>query len=222
MAKQKSDHLSLYCGTTERIAKQAPVAALSVANSPVYLTDVYPGLLAFFASTSANERFGILEVDTSVLDSSNFLPCEWYLEQISRQRAKTERELHKRLEMYRKNLEKYDAKWKDSLQKIGICVYDGYIPKKAIRKITIYDPASNPTITQAIVSCRISLSDYKKHFARYKALTRWLVGESVSVDDWLGDDVLTVSKEEKELLAEQLQNKAGLDIFYYEPPPKGL
>ncbi len=222
MAKQKTDHPTLYCGTTERIAKQAPVATLNPAHNPVYLTNVYAGLLAFFASTHDHDRFGIIEVDLTFLDQNNFLPCEWYLEQISRKRAKTDRELHRRLEAYRKILDKYKAKWKDSLQRIGICVYGGFIPKKSIRKITIYDPISNPTITDAIVNARISLRDYKKQFHRYQALTRWLTGETVLVEDWLGEELLDTPKEEKELLAEQLQNKSGLDIFYYEPPAKGL
>jgi hypothetical protein len=222
MSKAKNHHLSLYWGTTERIAKQAPVVSMHAAEMPVYLSDVYPGLLAFYASTADTDRFGILEIDTSVLDASNFLPSEWYLEQISRQRGKTNKEQQKKRELYRRNLEKYKAKWKDALQKIGVLVYDGYIPRKAIRKITIYDPASNPVITEAMISARISLSDYKKSFARYRALTRWLTGESVTVEDWLGDSYLDTPKEEREALTEQLQNKAGLDIFFYEPPAKGL
>src|SRR4029077_16157465 len=147
MTKPTKDTVTLFCGTSERIAKLAPREGLNPTNKPVYLTNVYPGEFAFFASTNDNDRFGILEIDIGLLDPTNFLPCEWYLDQTSRQKAKTGREHHRRLENYRKNLDKYRAKWKDSLQRIGICVYDGFIPRKAIRKITIYDPASNPVIT---------------------------------------------------------------------------
>jgi hypothetical protein len=221
MPKSSKDPARLYCGTTERVAKLAPVVGLNPSQNLVYLSDVYPGLFAFFASTNDHERFGVVEVDISILDPSNFLPCEWYLEQASRQKAKTSKELHRRLDGYRKTLEKHRARWKDSLQRIGVCVYSGFIPKKALRKITIYDPTSNSTITSAIVGAHVSLPDYKKQHERNRSVTRWLTGESVTVDDWLGENVLEVPKEEREHLAEQLQNKSGLDIFFYEPPPKG-
>ena len=221
MGKQKKESTSLYCGTTERIAKLAPVHGLNPQHDPVYLTDVYPGLLAFYASTNDQERFGVVEVDLSHLDPVNFMPCEWYLDATARVKAKNSREHHRRLDTFRKNLDKYQAKWKDSLQKIGICVFAGFIPKKAIRRITIYDPASNPIITDAIVGSTLSLAAYRNGFNRYLAITRWLVGESVSVEDWLGDDIAKTPKDEKEALAESLQNKLGLDIFYMETPPKG-
>ena len=37
-------------------------------------------------------------------------------------------------------------------------LYDGFVSKKAIRRITVYDPSSNPTITDAIVNAQVSLS----------------------------------------------------------------
>ena len=161
MGKQKKELGTLYCGTTERIAKLAPVHGLNPQHKPVYLTDVYPGLLAFYASTNDEERFGIVEVDLTHLDPTNFLPCEWYLEAISRQKkAKSSREHHRQLEAFKKNLDKYQTKWKDSLQRMGICVYDGFISKKCIRRITIYDPTSNQTITDAIVGSTIGITPY--------------------------------------------------------------
>jgi hypothetical protein len=222
MAKLKKDYSSLYCGTTERVAKLAPVVGINPNRDPIYLSDVYPGLLAFFASTKGNDRFGVIEVDTAFLDATNFLPSEWYLDQMSRQKVKTTREHTRRLESYRKNLHKYRSKWRDSLSKSGVIVYDGFVAKKAIRRISIYDPASNPAITNTIINARIGLSDYKKHRREYLLLTRWLMGESVSVEEWLGENWMEVPKEEREALAEQLQNKSGLDIFYHEPPGKGM
>ncbi|HLJ94673.1 MAG TPA: hypothetical protein VKU02_15915 [Gemmataceae bacterium] len=221
MVKLSRANARLYCGTTERVAKLAPVVGVNPTNEPVYLSDVYPGLFAFFESTNGNDRFGIIEIETTLLDKSNFLPCEWFLEQSSRQKAKNAREQHRRLESYRKVREKYQEKWRESLQKVGVCLYDGFIPKKAIRRITVYDPASNPTITSAIINARISLADYKPCFPRNQALTRWLTGGSVTVEDWLGDDLLETPKDEREELSERLQNKFGLDIFYHEPPAKG-
>src|SRR5207244_9657858 len=110
MAKSTREPNSLYCGTTERIAKLTPRVGLNPTQKPVYLSNVYPGVFAFFASTNDNERFGIVEVDLNVLDPSNFLPCEWYLEQTSRQRSKTSKEHHRRLDALRKTLEKHKAK----------------------------------------------------------------------------------------------------------------
>ena len=83
------------------------------------------------------------------------------------------------------------------------------------------NPGSLATITEAIVNARISLADYKSSFDRNQAVTRWLTGGSVTVEEWLGDDLIETPKDEREGLAERLQNKFGLDIFYHEPPPKG-
>jgi hypothetical protein len=222
MAKLKKDFASLYCGTTERTAKLVPVVGINPGREPVYLTDIYPGLFAFYASTRGNDRFGIIEVDTAVLDSTNFLPCEWFLDQTSRQKSKTGREQTRRLDALKKNLHKYRSKWRDSLQKTGVIVYDGFIGKKAIRRISIYDPASNPMITGTIVGARISLADYKKNRRLYHNLTRWLMGDTILVEEWLGENWMDCPKDEREQLAEQLQNKTGLDIFYHEPPGKGM
>src|SRR5262249_13369809 len=164
-----------------------------------------------------NDRFGIIEVETELLDTTNFLPCEWYLEQVSRQKPSTNREHSRRLETLRRNLHKYRSKWRDSLQKTGVVVYDGYLPKKVIRRISVYDPASNSKITEAIATSQISIADYKKNHRVYHNLTRWLMGDTILVEDWLGEKWMECPKEERELLAEQLQNKTGLDIFYHEP-----
>ena len=76
MARLSKDNARLYFGTTERIAKLAPVVGINPTSESVYLSNVYPGLFAFFASTNGSDRFGIIEVETTFLDSSNFLPRE--------------------------------------------------------------------------------------------------------------------------------------------------
>src|SRR5260370_23357077 len=182
MAKLSKANARLYCGTIERVVKLAPFVGVNPGSEPVYLSDVYPGLFAFFASTNGSDRFGIIEIETEFLDSSNFLTCEWFLEQSSRQKSKSAKELHRRLESYRKVLEKYHDKWRESLQKVGVCLYDGYIAKKTIRRITVYDPASNPTITNAIVNARISFAVYKSYFHRNQPGTRWLTARPATAE----------------------------------------
>ena len=76
-------------------------------------------------------------------------------------------------------------------------------------------------VTDAIVNSTIGLAAYRNGYESFQAITRWLVGESVSVEDWLGDEIAKTPKDAKEALAESLQNKLGLDIFYMEAPPKG-
>src|SRR5260370_39222556 len=114
MAKLSKANARLYCGTTERVAKLAPIVGVNPSNDPVYLSDVYPGLFAFFASTNGNDRFGIIEIETTLLDKSNFLPCEWFLEQYEPQKAKNAREQHRRLESSHQVLEKYHDEWRDA------------------------------------------------------------------------------------------------------------
>ena len=207
----------LYLGTTERIAKAAPVAGINLGKDSIYLTEVYPGYFAFYASTNSTDRYGIVEIDVSFLDPQAFLPSEWYLEQRSRKHGKNAAERNKILNAYRKNLERYQGKWRDSLKQLGACVYADPISKKAVRRVSIYDPAYNPIITGAIVNTRLSLSEHRANLKRNRALTRWLMGEEIALEDWLGHSGEEMDKKEKEKLIESLQSKWGLDLFYHGP-----
>jgi hypothetical protein len=215
------NHPRLYLGTTERIAKQAPVLGLQPSVGRIYISEVYPGILAFYGSTDSRDRFGIVELDANYLDAANFLPSEWYLEQTAPKKARSEKEQAKRLEQFRKTLDKHAGKGKKSLQDIGVCVYDAPIPRKAISRITIYDPSSNPVITEALLSQQISLTEHKKALPRNRALTRWLAGDEVTAEEWLGKEMDNLTKDERQKVAEWLQNKSGLDIFFYEPSVRG-
>jgi hypothetical protein len=216
MTKPSNDHEFLYFGTTERIAKQAPVMGLLVDDDPLYLSDVYPGYFAFYASTNPEERFGIVELSMADLQPDEFLPCEWYLEQLAKREARAGKGRSKGLDWYRKNLDRHQKHWKASLRGIGVCTYQRSIPKKAVRRVMIYDPQSNPVITKTIVEARISLDEHRSSYARNHALTRWLLTADVSPEDWLGVRAIA-DKDERDKLAETLQSKWGLDVFYNGP-----
>jgi hypothetical protein len=207
----------LYLGTTERVAKSAPVVGIPLERDPIYLTDVYPGYFAFYASTNSTDRYGIVEIDVGLLDPAAFMPSEWYLEQRSRRHGKTAAERNKILNGYRKTLERYQGKWKDSLKQLGACVYADPISKKAIRRVSIYDPAYNSVISSAIASTRLSLAEHRPNLKRNRALTRWLMGEEITIEDWLGHSGEDMEKKDKERLIELLQSKWGLDLFYHGP-----
>jgi len=211
----------LYIGTTEKIAKSAPVVGIDPGRDYLYLTDTYPGYFAFYGSTHSSDRYGIVEVGLALLDPEAFYPADWYLEQASRRHGKTAAERNRILNAYRKNLDQHQSKWKTSLKNLGVCMYSDPIPKKAIRRVTVYDPAYNPIITDAIVATRLSLKEHKANLRRNRALTRWLIGEEITVEDWLGKAADTMDKKEKEDLADSLQSKWGLDVFYYGPAKLG-
>jgi hypothetical protein len=211
----------LYIGTTERIAKSAPVVGIDPGKDFITLTSVYPGYFAFYASTHSAERYGIVEVEVALLDREAFFPSEWYLEQASRRRAKTAAERNKLFNFYRKNMDRHQKRWKKSLEALGVVNYADPIPKKAIARVAIFDPSYNPTIAHAIAGTRLSLREHKANLRHNRALTRWLMGEEVSVEDWIGKAAETMDKKDKEKLAESLQSKWGLDLFYHGPARVG-
>jgi hypothetical protein len=219
--RRLAGHEVLYLGTTEKIAKSAPVAGINLGKDLIYLTDVYPGYFAFYASTNSTDRYGIIEIDLSMLDPNAFLPCEWYLEQRSRKHGKTAAERNKILNTFRRNLERYQNKWRDSLKLLGVCVYADPISKKAIRRVSIYDPAYNPIIAGALAGTRLSLSEHRANLRRNRAVTRWLMGEEITIEDWLGNSGDAMEKKDKENLQESLQSKWGLDLFYHGPTRLG-
>jgi len=232
-APPEKKSLKLYHGTTEAIAKFAPVKGLQLYEVPPFdngaprsvcassadgicLTSVYPGFLAF-DTASHRERWGLIEIDVASLSQDLFMPYEGFLIERSKAQINTESERINRLIQLRSNLSQHKRKWKESLEGYGICVYAAPIPANAITKVTIYDPQSNWMITKAILNTNLGGKLRKSCSERNKMLTRWLLGENIPGAEWMaGFEKLSAA--ERDRITEGLQNKNGLDIFHQGVP----
>lgn len=164
----------------------------------VYLTTAYAPYFAQQAAV-AGERWAIIEVDTDRLKELYFLPDEDFMEQATRDPESTKMcadtvgcedlpeldNMKDRTEWFRDNLDAFAHCWRASVANLGNCAYDGKIPPEAITKIVLFDPKSNSNIAMCIDPC-ITLMNYKFVGGKYRATTRWFVGEEITAREWVG------------------------------------
>jgi len=249
--------MKLYHGTTEKIARLALIEGLrpreetgskgnwehsiDSALNRVYLSAAYAGYFAYCAA-GVDEKWGIVEVDTELLEPDKFYPDEDFMEQASRAQevpkwveedpddpmgdpyeelraanALPDKDRMKaRTEYFRNNIWFYAHLWRDSVEHLGNCCYLGEIPPEAITRVSVFDPTSNMGI-QMSVDPSITLLNYRVCQNKYKAITRWLAGyEDVTVDDitmlFAGEDE-RVEEAREYWRTEVIPNRSGLEVI---------
>lgn len=232
MSKKGKTTRRLYHGTTEAVAKNAPVKGLkpyevsSLDNgkmraigastlSGVSLTDAYAGFMAFDTCTS-RERWGLVEINPDELDESLFVPHELFLLEKSKKKIDSVQDHLKLVTDYRAKLTANHKSWKESLSSMGLCVYQGDIPVKAITKITIYDWKTNWFVTREVFNVNMASKHHKMQVDRHKLMTRWLMCEAIEPSEWVSD-YAKLKSVEREPISASIINKSGLDIYYQQP-----
>lgn len=205
---------TLYHGTTEMLAKMAPVAGLKPYSVPhnenepafssekegtITLTNVYGAYQAFMSSDpKRGERWAIMEINLTRLRTDNLSAHE-----LAKGAGKTK-----------------GNTWHRSLESVGLCVYKGQIPAKAISKVWIYNPASNWMITRSVLRIALGPAHYSADQKQLAIINRWLTGEFVTLDEWLAEQKAPFTKEQAEQLNDPWNNRSGLDLFYHGIPEK--
>ncbi len=155
----------------------------------VYLAE---GYAPYYASAAAEdeERHALVEVCTAKLDEHLLRPDEDFIAQALKQQNPECRDLSwAELNHLVLTMGKWDDYWRESLQALGTCAYAGVIPAKAITRIALYQPTDNPQMAMAALDPSISVLNWKLCAGKYRLLTRWYIGDEVTIDDWLGVDV---------------------------------
>ncbi len=228
---KKENSPKLYHGTTEIVAKTAcskgltpyEVDAFDLGNPRnlrasttrgICLTATYPGLMAF-DTASNREKWGIMEIDVAYLYPDFLMPHEVFLAEKVKTKIATEGDRLKKLDQIRQNLSNHHKKWRESLDNYGVCVYEQEIPVTAITKVAIYDPYSNPSMTKAMLSGFLGTKFHKSNLDRQGMIIRWLLGENITPEEWLGNETYSkLPHFERDRVGQVLRNKHGLDIFY--------
>jgi hypothetical protein len=205
--------VKLYHGTNETTAFKALAQGLrargrekgnwahSLDSNPtcVYLTQLYAGYFAANACAEG-EKWGLIEVDTDKLDQRLLRPDEDALEQSFRGRSPDDYEvgtpghhivvalagmdMEARTRWFRERLGRFADQWLGSLKAMGTCCYEGQIPTRAISRVVLYDPESNPAMTIMCLDPSISVLNCQYMRPKYEALTAWLMGGALPLDPW--------------------------------------
>lgn len=225
--------MKLYHGTSAAVARRALFGGVeprgdrkstwSVASAKdrVYLTDSYA--LYFAANASGEEDWGIVEIDTTKLYTGNLCPNEDFLEQATREQPnsgcpKGLRTMIQRTKWFRKHSHKgYQKFWEDSLKHLGNCAHLGAIDYRAVTRVAIYDPDTNPYITMRALDPTITLMNYKIVGDTYRALTAWIFDETVTAEELLGKSLTEISppwvKEQLENAREEIKKRSGIQLI---------
>lgn len=188
--------MRLYHGTTEAVARAAlaqglaPRSATQVSGNwdkhpsnanAVYLTTAYAGYFAACAAETG--KWGLVEVETDLLDATWLVPDEDWLEQVSRtqvvkgMRAKT---VAGRTRWLRDRLILFRGHWLDSIGGLGNCAYLDEIPASAVTRVCVFDPKSNQAMAMHALDPCISLMNYAFCGEKYRNLLRWFFDGDVS------------------------------------------
>jgi hypothetical protein len=183
----------LYHGTNEKIAKMAPSRGIH-SNEPIALTGVY-GIYQAFMSAGPRERWAIVEIAQDRLQEANLFPALDLLpDRLKEEKGRT---------------------WKQSLETVGFCLYNGAIPAAAVRKLWIYNPQSNWLITSCVLQIELGPEHYDKDLKRLSIINRWLTGEYVGIEQWLAEQEGSFSREQIEEMGARWSDRSGLDLFYH-------
>ena len=233
----------IYHGTSESTARRAlklgilPRAASrrggnwkhTVSSNPsmVYLTDAYAGYFALLSTNIKRERPAIIELDLDVLDQSRLYPDEDFIEQALRKRMLGEsNDIKKRNRYVIRHIEDFRENWKLSLEKLGNVCFKGTIPARAITKVVLFEPKKNPAMAADSLNPTITLANYKFCGERYRAITRWFMGEdidpaTVAFGVQLPPEVISqfsYATEAIEAAGKTLQNRRGLRVIFQSKP----
>ena len=182
----------------------------------VYLTECYAGYFAI-CSCKKNEKLLIVEIDISLLDEIKFRPDEDAIAQILVQRSGTKESLISLTKEIRKNYKYYSHFWQESLRVLGNCSYEGIIPVSAITRISKIDLSNNREMFISLSDPTITIMNHRFCSGKYKSMTRWLMGEKITVEEFLGhgfNEEFPKVEEYKQNIQTKILSNQSIEIMY--------
>lgn len=237
--------MKLYHGTTEEVARKAlkegikPRIATGKSNwkhtvesnpSMVYLTAAYAPFFGMQAARAFVDEepekdfsFGLIEIDTELLDQRWLMPDEDFIEQATRSQTHSiikGKNMKQRTEWVRNNIHAFHQHWETSVNGLGNCGYKGIIPPSAITRVSVVQYSPNREVIWAIDPC-ITTVNYRLVGEKYRELTRWFFKEALSIEKWaelthlnIFADIDDFAKQAKEHWEKILSNQSGIEIIY--------
>lgn len=141
----------------------------------VYLTDAYP--LYFAGAVPEEGRWAVVEVDTDNLDLRRLRPDEDALA-LAREPATRHTSVQRRARNSHA-LARRSPRWRESLQVLGTCAYEGVVPMAALTRIALFRPDAHPEFALMAKDAVIAPANYALMRERYRALVAWLFGDPV-------------------------------------------
>lgn len=173
----------------------------------VYLTNAYAGYFAFSATVD-EERMVIIEIETNKLAQGSFYPDEDFIAQVIYHKQKDEPGARETLlettKMVRDNSRTFRKYWRDSLNGMGNCCYMGNIPISAMTRVSFLP--WHPFFI-AVIDPSISILNYKYCGDKYQMLTRIMMGDIPSWEEYRASDISMKALSAEHKLLEQARKQ---------------
>lgn len=206
---------------------------VSSSTDLVYLTACYAPYFAMTAQPkdlpAPDQRWAVLEIDLEALDEDRLMPDEDFLEQGSRgvempswcnelglRRCKG---MKARTVWFRQHIELFHELWEASIDHLGTVAHQGAIPPSAIRRVGIFTPNQEAgAIVASVLDPMIMIENFKYMNGRYRAVTRWFVGDAITPAEYYGDlfwEAMRDKIDDKALegLKRVLETHPGLEVI---------
>ncbi len=109
-------------------------------------------------------------------------------------------------------LSNLESDWNTSIDLTGFCIHKGSIPAASVKKVWVFNPSTNWMISRTIA--HIDPEQHQVIRKKLDIINRWLTGDFVLLDDWLGDQKELFSKEQRNQMSNLWSERSGLDLFY--------
>lgn len=199
----------------------------------VYLTACYAPYFAMTAQPkdlpAPDQRWAVLEIDLLALDEKCLMPDEDFLEQGSRGAQMPDwcrtlglnrcRGMKARTVWFRQHIELFHELWEASINHLGTVAHQGAIPPSAIRRVGIFTPNQEAAqVALSVLDPMIMIQNFKIMNGRYRAISRWFVGDAITPAEFFGDlfwDAMRGQFEETgiEDLKRVLETHPGLEVI---------
>lgn len=144
----------------------------------VYLTVAYPFYFAMCAAGETSDRDGehydpvVFEIESDELEQDLFFPDEDFIAQVLAQQEKMSLDdVH---DYVRDNLENWQDLWKESVDGMGNCCYQGVIPRAAIKRYCVFHKKERPQLAISFLDPSISLLNYRFLGGKHRGFVEWM------------------------------------------------
>lgn len=189
--------------------------------SMVYLTNAYPLFFSAHASSEHGNIGAIVEIDTSRLDDSNFLPDEDFISQANAAyKGKNKKNVITDVHRIRKELFGYQPYWENSLKRLGNCCHYGVIPAEAITRYCIVDWDKRKELVLNYTDYAVSITHYAIRGAFYRNVVKWFFGDRKllpadmceSVDEEISDEAIAELPKGQQHLLKMIKDQRNYRI----------
>jgi len=157
----------------------------------VYLTNAYPFWFSIQASAEHENIGAVMEIDTGVLEDTDFLPDEDFISQANANYNRhNQTDAIVDVHQIRKDIFGYQQYWTNSLEGLGNCCYHGIIPAEAIIRYCVIDWDKRPDLEFNYTDHCLNIEHYTIRGEFYRDVVKWFFEDNEQLPADISESML--------------------------------